>query len=91
MIGANIPMRDFLGWLASLGTALVIEFVDRDDEMIETLLRNKDDQYDDYCLENFESQLTRHFTIQEKRPLKGGKRWVYFTLPLANVRASERS
>ena len=39
VIGANIPMRDFLGWLASLGTALVIEFVGRDDAMVETLLR----------------------------------------------------
>ena len=85
VIGANIPMRDFLGWLASLGTALVIEFVGRDDEMVETLLRNKDDQYADYSLENFESQLARHFAIQKKRPLKGGKRWIYFALPLANV------
>ena len=91
VIGANIPMREFLSWLASLRTALVIEFVGRDDEMVETLLRNKDDQYADYSLENFEGQLTRHFAIQEKRPLKDGKRWVYFTLPLANAGASGRS
>ena len=84
VIGANIPMRDFLGWLASLGTALVIEFVGRDDAMVETLLRNKDDRYADYSLENFERHLAHCYTIQKKRSLKDGKRWIYFALPLAH-------
>ena len=86
VIGANIPMRDFLGWLAGLDTALVIEFVGRDDEMVETLLRSKDDRYADYSLENFERQLAQHYAIQKKRSLKDGKRWIYFALPLANQR-----
>ena len=89
VIGANIPMRDFLGWLASLGTALVIEFVGRDDAMVETLLRNKDDRYADYSLENFERELAQHYAIQKKRSLKDGKRWIYFALPLADKRMSE--
>ena len=84
VIGANIPMHDFLGWLASLGTALVIEFVDRDDEMVETLLRNKDDRYVDYSLENFELQLAQHYAIQKRQSLKDGKRWIYFALPFSN-------
>ena len=41
VIGANIPMRDFVGWLASLGTALVIEFVGRDDEMVADAARQQ--------------------------------------------------
>jgi hypothetical protein len=81
VIGANIPMRDFIGWLADLGTALVIEFVGRDDEMVEMLLANKDDIYADYGMESFERDLHQHFTVQAKRPLKGGKRWIYFALP----------
>lgn len=81
VIGANIPMRDFIGWLAGLGTALVIEFVGRDDEMVEMLLANKDDIYADYGMESFERELHRHFAVQAKRPLKGGKRWIYFALP----------
>ena len=36
----------------------LIEFVGRDDEMVEALLRNKDDQYDDYRLEAFEALLS---------------------------------
>jgi hypothetical protein len=59
----------------------VIEFVSRDDEMVETLLRNKDDQYDDYQLEVFETLLSEHFDVRQNRPLKGGKRSIYFALP----------
>jgi Ca2+-binding RTX toxin-like protein len=81
VISANIPMADFLRWLAGLDTALVIEFVGRDDEMVETLLRNKDDQYDDYRRDVFESLLATYFDIRESRELKGGKRSIYFALP----------
>jgi SAM-dependent methyltransferase len=78
VIGANIPMRDFIGWLASLGTSLVIEFVSREDEMVQTLLRNKDDQYADYQPEVFETALAEYFEIADHRLLKGGKRSIYF-------------
>jgi SAM-dependent methyltransferase len=81
VIGKNVPMTDFIDWLASLGTALVIEFVGRDDEMVELLLRNKDDQYDDYRLEVFEASLSEHFEISARQTLKGGKRSIYFALP----------
>jgi SAM-dependent methyltransferase len=81
VIGANIPMADFMRWLAGLGTALVIEFIGRDDEMAETLLRNKDDQYDDYRAEVFEVLLSEHFDVRDSQTLKGGKRSIYFALP----------
>jgi ribosomal protein L11 methylase PrmA len=81
VISSNIPIADFIRWLAGLGTALVIEFVDRDDEMVEMLLRNKDDQYDDYRLDVFETLLWEHFDVRQNRPLKGGKRSIYFALP----------
>ncbi len=78
VIGANVPLRDFIGWLASLGTSLVIEFVSRDDEMVQALLRNKDDQYADYRPEIFEAALAEHFEVRDQRLLKGGKRSIYF-------------
>ena len=80
VIGANIPVRDFLGWLADLGASLVIEFVGRGDEMVERLLANKDDQYEDYNETAFERALAERFEIAGKQPLKGGKRIVYLAL-----------
>lgn len=88
VIGANIPLRDFLGWLASLGTALVIEFVGRGDEMVEALLHNKDERYADYSLENFERILGERYTVRKKLSLKDGKRWIYFALPLTDQHLS---
>ena len=81
VIGANIPMPDFIRWLADFGTGLVIEFVGRDDEMVETLLRNRDDAYDDYRLDVFETLLAEHFNVRQSRALKGGRRSIYFALP----------
>lgn len=78
VISANIPLSDFIGWLASLGTSVVIEFVGRDDEMVQTLLANREDQYDDYRPEVFRDLLARHFDIQDEQDLKGGKRRIYF-------------
>jgi hypothetical protein len=80
VIGANIPMRDFLDWLADLGTSLVIEFVGRDDEMVQRLLVNKDDQYADYRQDTFQKLLAERFEVEAQRPLKGGKRTIYFAL-----------
>lgn len=80
VIGANIPISDFVDWLAGLGTSLVIEFVGRDDEMVQVLLANKDDQYGDYTQENFEALLSARFDIRDSRPLKGGKRVIYYAI-----------
>ncbi|MFC6489755.1 hypothetical protein [Nitratireductor sp. GCM10026969] len=78
VISANIPLADFIGWLAGLGTAVVIEFVGREDEMVQTLLANREDQYDDYTLQTFRALLAAHFEIRAEAPLKGGKRHIFF-------------
>ena len=42
-ITGNVPVREFLDWLRSLDSALVIEFPDRDDPMVQRLLSGKRD------------------------------------------------
>lgn len=77
-ISANIPVADFVDWLASLGGDLVIEFVTKDDAMVKKLLRNKEDQYHDYTLECFEACLSRVFCIRRREVLSSGTRVLYF-------------
>lgn len=84
VITANIPLADFVDWLAELGTAIVIEFVGREDEMVQALLANREDQYDDYYPDAFRQLLNRHFEIREERSLKGGKRTIFFAEPHTN-------
>ena len=79
MISANIPIASFLDWLAGLGTSLVIEFVGRDDEMVQTLLMQQGRPV--FRLQRRETSRRSsraRFDIAESRPLKGGKRKIYF-------------
>ncbi len=83
VIGANVPMLEFVDWLRSLDGALVIEFVTKEDEMVRELLRHKDDIYDDYELLAFESALGERFAISDREVLKSGRRVLYFVTPRA--------
>jgi len=81
VLSANIPLREFITWLASLGTALVIEFVARDDPKVQTLLRNKRDEYVDYDRPQFERCLAEAFTVARRQALASGTRTLYYALP----------
>jgi len=81
-ISANIPVESFLEWLADIGSALVIEFVTKEDARVRQLLLNKDDTYDDYERARFEACLARRFRLQRSQPLDGGTRFLYFARPL---------
>jgi SAM-dependent methyltransferase len=81
VIGANIPLQEFVQWLASLNTFLVVEFVTKDDDMVKTLLRNKEDHYTDYDMKNFEKHLTDSFKIKRKEVLESQTRILYYAQP----------
>ena len=81
VIGGNIPMAEFLDWLRALDADVVIEFVTREDPMVKTLLRNKEDQYGDYHQEVFERELAARFAIANRQPLGSGTRIMYYAKP----------
>jgi hypothetical protein len=78
VVGGNVPLAEFVEWLAGLSPALVIEFVSKADPMAQRLLANKRDTYADYDLEHFEACLTRHYTVRRRQPLSSGTRVLYF-------------
>jgi len=77
VISANIPLQEFIAWLAELGSDLVLEYVSREDDKVQTLLRNKEETYDDYSRENLERALKEHFTILRQETLPSGNRHLY--------------
>jgi hypothetical protein len=81
-ISANIPLGMFFDWLSHLNCQVVIEFVDRHDEMVQKLLTNKAEQYADYNRDNFIVEAKRYFKIKASRPLKGGKREIFHLVSL---------
>jgi hypothetical protein len=81
-ISANVPVKEFLDWLASLGSALVIEFPTREDPMVQKLLAPKrDGLHPDYELGYFERTLGESFEVERSERLESGTRVLYHARP----------
>ena len=81
-ISANVPVKEFVDWLASLGTSLVIEFPTREDPMVKKLLAPKrDGLHPDYELTFFERCLNEAFEVDRSERLQSGTRVLYFARP----------
>jgi hypothetical protein len=82
-ITGNVPVRDFLDWLRSLDSALVIEFPDRGDPMVQRLLgRKREGSNPDYVQDAFEAALADRFSIERQAPVSG-TRTLYEAVPRA--------
>jgi SAM-dependent methyltransferase len=80
-LSANIPNILFLKWLRSLNAEVILEFVNREDEMVIKLLTNKKEQYEDYNLDQFIADAEQFFTIVDRASLKDGKREIFYFKP----------
>jgi hypothetical protein len=78
VIHGNVRLPDLIDWLAGIGGDLIIEFVSRKDPMVQQLLVNKRDNYDDYSLERFESELNARFEVVTRLALGSGSRFLFF-------------
>ncbi len=78
VISANIPLKEFIDWLAGLGTEVVIEFVTRQDPMVQALLHHKRDNYSDYEVGYFERSLAEAFNIVRREVLPCETRILYY-------------
>ena len=77
VISANVPLSSVVEWMAGIARELVIEFISKDDPMVQRLLLNKDDTYGDYRRDAFEQYLERRFKIESRAELPGGTRTLY--------------
>jgi hypothetical protein len=81
-ITGNVPVAEFLDWLRSLESALVIEFPDRDDPMVQRLLSGKVEKANpDYDRETFERALGERFEVERTERL--ASRTLYEARPRA--------
>ena len=81
-ISGNVPARDFLGWLRSLETKLVIEFPTTDDPLVQRLLaRKQEGTHPDYERGYFERSLGELFDVASSEELSSGTRVLYVAQP----------
>lgn len=76
-IGKNIPFEKLASILAASAKKLIIEFVPKEDEKVQLLLRNREDIFPSYTRENFETTFKHHYTIEQIHELKGTARVLY--------------
>ena len=81
-IGNNVPVREFVRWLADIGAEIVIEFPGRDDPMVDRLLAGKrEGSNPDYERGHFERCLGEAFEIADTVDLPSGTRTLYSAAP----------
>jgi hypothetical protein len=81
-IGANVPVREVVGWLRSLDAPAVVEFPTPEDPMVERLRSGKrDGTHPDYTIEHFEACLSDAFETERRQELPSGVRILYELKP----------
>jgi hypothetical protein len=81
-IAGNVPVREVVDWLISLGGAVVVEFPTRDDPKVKQLLSAKrPGTHLDYDQAFFERCVADSFQIERSQTLPSGTRVLYFLQP----------
>jgi SAM-dependent methyltransferase len=81
-IGANVPVKEIVDWLGSLGGAVLVEFPTREDPMVKKLLAPKrEGLHPDYEREFFERCLHEAFDVRRSERLGSETRVLYFATP----------
>jgi len=76
-IGHNVPLPQVAQFLASLGRTLVVEFVPKADSQVQRMLASRDDIFDGYTQEGFETAFGRWFQILDRTPVGDSQRRLY--------------
>jgi ribosomal protein L11 methylase PrmA len=76
-IGNNVPLDSVARLFAQAGRTLVIEFVPKDDEQAQRLLRSRRDVFPGYTREGFEAAFATRFRTLRSDQIEGSGRRMY--------------
>jgi hypothetical protein len=60
----------------------ILEWVDKSDPMVQFLLRNREDIFDQYNWDNFYEILQQYFSVDQIKKINNGTRTLCFLKPL---------
>jgi ribosomal protein L11 methylase PrmA len=70
-IAKNLPLARIARWLTGLASSGVVEFVPKEDQMVQTMLKLREDIFPDYDLERFLDCLGAHATVERIEAING--------------------
>jgi hypothetical protein len=76
-IANNVPFGRIADFLCGLCRHLVVEFVPKEDEMVQHLLRTREDIFPDYTQDAFERAFKERFDVRAVEPIEGSDRILY--------------
>jgi SAM-dependent methyltransferase len=76
-IGNNVPLRNIFDWFARLGSTVIVEWIPKDDPMVQHLLSSRTDIFDDYHIQAFEDAARGFFETVDCRALPASSRSIY--------------
>jgi hypothetical protein len=76
-IGNNVPLPTLMGWLAELAPRVLIEWIPKEDPMVQRLLSSREDVFDDYHTDRFEQAAQAWFNVTRREPVKDSVRTLY--------------
>jgi hypothetical protein len=76
-IGKNIPFEKMAEFFAKMTGSLIIEFIPKEDEKIQLMLKDKKDIYDDYSEKNFAHAFEKYFSIEKQQTIATSGRTLY--------------
>ncbi len=78
-ITKNIPLCDVVDWIVGMAPNGVVEFVPKNDAMVQELLRLREDIFDDYTEDVFVASLERNAEIVEMETVsEAGRKLVWY-------------
>lgn len=78
VIGKNISMPVLAEYFNGIAPELIIEFVPKEDEKVQQMLKSRPDTFPDYTIEVFENMFSQYFTVISKRQVPGTHRVLYY-------------
>jgi hypothetical protein len=76
-IGNNVPLQSLFAWFATLGRTVILEWVPKEDPMVQRLLSSREDVFSSYSSDDLESSAQDLFTIKFKEKIKDSSRYIY--------------
>lgn len=76
-IGRNVPLDEVVDWLVKLSPSGVIEFVPKNDPMVQELLRLREDIFEDYGEEKFLAALESRARVTRKETVSASGRCLF--------------
>jgi len=77
VISNNLPLEMIAQFLSEITSTLIIEFVPKSDSQMKKLLKNRNDIFNNYNINNFELIFSQYFKTLKKRQIDNTDRTLY--------------